>query len=357
MCLLLRFHGLWVVLALSAAVAMADDQGATIAAALKAAPPALPMTVARKKALGEFDAWLAPPHSERLDSRIAYYRATVHRALDALEQGRPTVGVRIVQLYSSSVLVQTPDTVFAFDLDQGPNGRLETTPFEEGVGFSMTDAQVARIASLVRYSFHTHEHDDHVDYQLTKALLAAGKTVIVTESNKRLWQKQPWAEKLSVLPQTDKEPIRLGPLAVDVLCDFQWNDAKHTRGTPCDAFVVNTAGVTVMTKGDINCGTKLYDWIAALKQRGQRVDAVVGSTLFWRGVNKLPDWEKLFSPLWLPGHAWEFTHRSKDGSKGNCAAYLQAWLFTGVTTCSEKVQVLTWGEAIDVMPPAQKNVP
>jgi len=47
---------------------------------------------------------------------------------------------------------------------------------------------VKRLASLIEYSFHTHEHDDHIDYQLTRALLDAGQTVIVTASNKEMWR-------------------------------------------------------------------------------------------------------------------------------------------------------------------------
>ena len=153
-----------------------------------------------------------------------------------------------------------------------------------------------------------------------------------------------------VLPQTVDAPAAVGPLKVHVLCDHQWSNAAHTRGMPCNAYVIETSGgVTVMTKGDINCGLQLYGWLSLLKQRaGLHVDVVVGSTLFWRGVNTLSEWNRLFSPQWLPGHAWEFEHRNDTEPKGNCAAYFDAWLFTRVASGSDKVQVLTWGEWIDV---------
>jgi L-ascorbate metabolism protein UlaG (beta-lactamase superfamily) len=325
------------------------DEGDTIAAALDAAKPALPMTEARQEALKSLDTWIARPSSHKDKALIAYYQAAVDRALHALEHEKVASGVRIFQLYSSSVIVQTPETVFAFDLDQGPNVKLDRTPVEEGVDFRLTDDQRAKIAALVEYSFHTHEHSDHIDFQLTQALLEAGKTVVVTESNKTMWQAYPWAEKLTVLKQTLNSPTKLGPLMVHVLQDHQWGDTMHTTGVPCNAFVVTTpGGITVMTKGDINCGLQLYGWLSLLKQHGQGVDVVVGSTLFWKGVNTLREWDALFSPLWLPGHVWEFEHREDNEPKGNCSAYAEGWRFVRNATHSEKVQVLSWGEWIDV---------
>jgi L-ascorbate metabolism protein UlaG (beta-lactamase superfamily) len=307
------------------------------------------MTAARQQALAGVDAFIARPDSEQLEDLIAYYQAAVDRVLDTLQKERVASGVRIFQLYSSSVIVQTPETVFAFDLDQGPNQHLNQTPAEEGVAFRMNDAQLTRLASLVDYVFVTHEHSDHVDLQLTKALLDAGKTVIVTDSNKAMWKDLPWAEKLTVLEQTVKTPLEVGPLKVDVLRDHQWGKSSHVSGTPCNAFVVTTpGGLTVMTKGDINCGLQLYGWLNLLKQRGQRVDVVVGSLLFWRGVDTLAQWDALFSPLWLPGHAWEFEHRKAGLPQGNCTSFMQAWQATRDVSHSEKVQVLSWGEWIDV---------
>jgi L-ascorbate metabolism protein UlaG (beta-lactamase superfamily) len=337
------------VLLAGASTAAADSEGDAIAAALAAARPSLPMAPARLEALKRLDAWIARPRSERTEPCIAYYQAAVDRALDALEHQRVASGVRIFQLYSSSVIVQTPETVFAFDLAQGPPRHADETSGNKGMEFRMTDLQIARLVKLIAYSFHTHEHGDHIDAQLAKSLLAAGKTVIVTENNKKRWQEQPWADKLTVLKQTIKAPVDVGPLKVDVLCDHQWNNTMHTSGTPCNAFVVTTpGGVAVMTKGDINCGLQLYGWLSLLKQRGQRVDVVVGSSIFWKGVGTLAGWNALFEPLWLPGHNWEFTHRGENEATGNCGRYALSWRLVQSATRIHKAQVLSWGEWLDV---------
>ncbi len=359
------------VVLVGARVASADAEGDAIAAALDKARPVVPMTEARREALRALDAWIARPSSERLEPVIAYYQAAVDRALDTLEKERVKSGLRIFQLYSSSVIVQTPETVFAFDLDQGIHTRAMArasdaasegekkvmtagaAKSERSAGsrpsFYLTEAQVARVAALVDYSFHTHEHDDHIDLELTQALLAKGKTVVVTESNKENWKSFPWAAKLTVLDQTVKEPIQVGPLKVDVLRDFQWNNYMHTSGMPCNAYVVTTpGGLAVMTKGDINCGLQLLGWLSLLKNRGQRIDVVTGSVIFWRGVHVPAEWDALFKPLWLPGHCWEFGHRRKDQRKGNCLSFELSWCWARDVAGPERTQVLSWGEWIDV---------
>ena len=338
-----------VVLLVGAGTALADTKGDAIAAALRAAPPTLPMTEARREALGALDELLTQPRSERMQPCVDYYCAAIDRALDTLEKEPVTSGVRIFQLYSSSVIVQTPETVFAFDLIPARSWLKSLARGGDRRSLREPDAHMARLASLVDYSFHTHAHGDHVSLPLSKALIEAGKTVVVTKSNKEQWQQHPWAEKLTVLPQTVKEPVDVGPLKVDVLWDHQWSDSRHNRGMPCNAFVVTTpGGLTVMTKGDTNCGLQLVGWLSLLKQRGQSIDVVVGSVIFWRGVGTLPQWDALFTPLWLPGHAWEFSHRRKDQAKGNCAAFVQSWQFVPEPSRSERAQVLSWGEWIDI---------
>lgn len=324
------------------------NDGSIILESLTKSPPSIPMTTARKAALNSLDSWLSRPLSNYDDTVIAYYRSVVDRAIEKIKTEKIKSGVRIFQLYSSSILVQTPETVFAFDLDQGPNRDSDSKHQNQ---FNLTNEQIKQLASLIDISFHTHEHDDHIDLQLTEALLNAGKTVVTTQSNKILFGEKPWVNQLKVIDQTLENPIQIGPLKVDVLRDHQWDNSLHNHGTPCNAFNVTTPdGVSVMTKGDINCGLRLYGWLCLLKQRGRNIDVFTGSSIYWRGVDVTSEIDNLFSPLWLPGHAWEFGHRRDDQAKGNCAGFLQSWQIVHRSTESEKVQVLTWGDWIDVLP-------
>lgn len=248
-----------------------------IRARLTAHPPALPVTQKRIEAVGALDEWIMRPGSEDDPEIITYYQDAVAHMLKVLEQERVSKGLRVFQLYSSSLVFQTPDMVFAIDLDQGPNRDLTMTPEEEGVAFRMTDRQVARLAALVDVSFHTHRHEDHIDYELTKALLDAGKSVVVTADTVEMWKDQPWVEQLVVLDQTIDEPHQIGSLVVDVLKDHQWGNREHTAGTPCNAWLITASdGIGVLAKGDINCGLRLLGWPQMLKERGRSVNLFGG---------------------------------------------------------------------------------
>jgi hypothetical protein len=302
----------------------------------------------RLKALSALDKWLAAANSERDPAVIAYYQERVDHVLTQLENEPLTEGVRVFQLYSSSVIVQTPDGILGFDLVQGPNKSLQKTAEEEGVAFRMAPQQIARLAQAVDVSFHTHEHYDHVDLEIVRALADAGKTIVVTASNRALWQDQPWHERLSVPGQTLHEPHRIGAFQVDVLWDHQWDNEEHPSGTPCNAFLVTTkAGVGVLVKGDINCGLRLYGWLNALTQRGRHVNLFLGTPFYWRGADMTPEIDALLQPLWCIGHVWEFTHR-KAGARGGATGSYVMNLFTQQRNVREgAVRVLSWGEHLD----------
>ncbi|MFP4500899.1 MAG: MBL fold metallo-hydrolase [Candidatus Hydrogenedentota bacterium] len=335
--------------AIAAALPCRAESPEAIAEALASNPPANGMTEARRDAVGMLDAWIAQPDSDSDPAVVAYYQEAADRVLALLEAGPHAEDARCFQLYSSSAIVQTPACVYAFDLDQGPNKDLHTTPEEEGVAFRLRDDQVARLADCVDISFHTHEHHDHIDYEITRALLAAGKTVVVTERNKALWAKEPWADKLTTLEQTLRRPHEVGPLTVHVLHDHQWNNAAHTSGTPCNAYLVTGAGgVGVLTKGDINCGLRLYGWLAALPGNGAKVDIVTGSLIYWRGPNLNRKIDTLFAPIWLPSHAWEFTHRPVGEKRGNAAPFLAGYLMQQRLSAEGDTALLTWGEHLAV---------
>ncbi|MBX7255845.1 MAG: hypothetical protein K1Y02_05750 [Candidatus Hydrogenedentes bacterium] len=335
--------------------AVADD-GSALWQALTDAPPSIPQSESRLAALKALDDWIAIPDSEKSPELIAYYRRSVDHVIDLLSKERPKQGIRYFQLYSSSEIIQTPSVVFAIDLDQGPNKDLHKTPEEEGETFCMTDEQVDKLTSLIDVSFHTHEHSDHIDYELTRALIEKGKTVVVTESNKKMWGDQPWAEKLVTLKQTLGTPLDVGKLKVDVLWDHQWNNAEHSSGTPCNAYVITTPeGMTVATKGDINCALQWYGWLNVLVEGGKSIDLMVGSPIYWRGVNLTKQIDALLAPVWAPGHNWEFEHRSAGEDYGNASPFTRSNAYLALSAKKGSTVVLSWGEHFDMPKPRKKN--
>lgn len=328
------------------------DEGEDIWRALLKTPPSAQEkpSEARQAAVQALDAWIARPNSEQSAECVAYYRRAVDRVIELLKGERPKKGVRIFQLYSSSVIVQSPSCVFSIDLDQGPNENLQKTPEEEGVAFCMTDGQVDSLAGLIDCAFYTHEHGDHVDYEIVKALLAKGKTVVMTESNKRVWAGENWADAVVVPNQTLGKGQKIGGLDVDVLWDHQWNNSAHESGTPCNAYVITVPeGVTVATKGDINCALQLYGWLHVLVEEGRKVDVVVGSPIYWRGVTLTRQIDALLEPLWIPGHNWEFGHRPAGEARGNASAFGQSAAALARMAVKGRVTALTWGEYVDVV--------
>ncbi len=312
-------------------------------------PPSLKHTESRDSALKALDQRLMEPDSERAEDVIAYYQRAINRILDTLETSPVKKGIRLFQLYSSSVILQTPETVFAIDLDQGPNRSLTQTAAEEGVAFALTPEQITRLVRAIDISFHTHEHYDHVDFELTRALCDAGKTVVATQSNKDRWKDEPWAEKLVVLDQTLAKPHTVGTLQVDVLHDHQWDNEEHTSGTPCNAYLITTpGGKSVLSKGDINCGLRLYGWLTIMVNNGYHADLVTGSPIYWRGVNTARDIDALLSPVWAIGHVWEFTHRSRGKPGGATGTYTANLLMNKHLFQTGNPIVLSWGEYLDL---------
>lgn len=338
----------WIGMVCISALAAADT-GGDVWKALLEAPPAPSMTKPREPALESLDAWLAQPNSEQSPECIAYYRRAVDRVIHLLQTERPRKGVRVFQLYSSSVLFQTASCVVAIDLDQGPNENLHQTPEEEGVAFCMTDAQVAALAERIDYAFHTHEHADHIDYEITQALLARGKTVVATEGTKHLWENEPWAAKIVVPGQTLGNPQRIGRVEAEVLWDHQWNDNAHTSGTPCNAYLITLPeGITIATKGDINCALQFFGWLDVLKQKGHTIDVLTGSPIYWHGVSLVSEIDALEAPLWLPAHNWEFVHRHPGDTYGHVAPYRRTYSLLRGLVKHGQVNVLSWGEYIDI---------
>ena len=322
--------------------------------ALLATPATVDNHEQRCALLAALDTFLEQPDSERSDVVPAYYQAMIDHALDEIASDTVEEGVVICKLYSSAMVIKTPRTVFGIDLDEGPNsssGGPDKVAGLDGITFHMTADQRTRLAELVDVSFHTHRHHDHVNYQITQELIKAGKTVVVPGDIRDMWAGEPFASSLTVLDAAGGEKHDIDDLTVEVLTSRQWMAADHTVQCPCNAYLVTTDnGINVFTKGDINDGSDILPWLGEVKARGEGIDLYVSSLGFWWGKDGFPQIQRLFDPLLVPGHEYEFTHRkpgesgSGTGSYGSYCKRFDAALRRG------KAVILSWGERFHYLP-------
>ena len=304
--------------------------------------------------LAEFDAILEEPDSEASEEVARYYQGMVDQALDEVEELEVTDGVAVWKLYSSTFIVKTPTVVFAADLDEGPNsgsGGPDRVAGLEGIKLHMTPEQRTRIAELVDVSFHTHRHHDHISYLTTQALVDAGKTVVVPEDIRLMWEREPFAEKLTVLDDTPQQKLALGGLTVEVFPSRQWMATDHTVVCPCNAYLVTADnGVSVLFKGDINDGADFEPWLEALGARGEVIDLYLGHLTHWWGSDALPKVIRTFDPFLIPGHEFEFTHRKRGEAGSGTSSYSSLCRSFQSSLVRGKAAVLSWGERFDYRP-------
>lgn len=342
---------------LAASMAQAQDAGPSLSRVrerLLATPPTVGNEAERLPILQALDVHLEKPNSERADDVVEHYRLMVDRALDEVEHEPVEEGVRVWKLYSSSVIVKTPETVFGFDLDEGPYagvGEPERVKPNGPLRMHFTEEQRRWIARLVDVSFHSHGHHDHIDYALTGAMVAAGTPVIVPGDIRRMWARAPFADDLIAVDGGRTATLGIGGLTVEVFSSQQWMAPDHSVSTPCNAYLVTTGnGVTVLAKGDINDGDDMALWLTDLKERGVEIDLYVGHLFFWWGGDALPRVIRMFDPFIVPGHEYEFVHRKPDEAGSGTGSYGSLSRRVAAQVSRQKGVVLSWGEGFSYVP-------
>ena len=308
----------------------------------------------RHSLLVSLDRILEQPDSERSDEVAAYYRGMVDHALAEIAAAKVDEGVLVWKLYSSAFVVKTPKAVFGIDLDEGPNsnsGNPDQVAGLAGIKLHMTAKQRRALAKLVDVSFHTHRHHDHVNYQITEALVKEGKAVVVPEDIRSMWRDEPFVRKLTVLKPGAGHKHRVGELDVEVLGSRQWMSRDHRVECPCNAYLVTTDnGINILSKGDINDGEEILPWLRQIKARGEGIDLYVSSLFFWSGKDAFPQIQRMFDPFLIPGHEYEFTHRKPGEPGSGTGSYASLWRRFSRSIDRGKCAVLSWGEKFSHLP-------
>ncbi|MBT3286137.1 MAG: MBL fold metallo-hydrolase [Victivallales bacterium] len=322
--------------------------------ALLARPATVGADPQRQALLASLDSFIKKPNSERSAEVATYYQGMIDHALAEIASTEVTEGVVVWKFYSCALVVKTPKAVFGIDLDEGPNsgnGNPDRVAGLAGIKFHMTAAQRATLAKLVDVSFHSHRHHDHVNYQITEALVAAGKTVVVPEDIRTMWRDAPFVAGLTVLPPQPGHKHRVGDLQVEVLGGRQWMARDHSSVCPCNAYLITTDnGVTVLFKGDINNGDQMLPWLRQVKTRGEGVDLYVTALFFAETKDTLTQIRRLFDPFLIPGHEYEFTHRKRGEAGAGTGSYSSQWNGHKSSIKRGKAVILSWGEKFQYLP-------
>ena len=295
---------------------------------------------------------------------VEYYRRRVDKVIREVRRTRVTTGVMVWKLHSSGFVFKTPKTVFSIDLIdnvmRSPLGNdllqdpdVWDRPCEETpCGMCMTARQRQALAEQIDYAFHTHQHRDHISWDLARLTMAAGGKVIGTPGIRSAWARYGYGDKLVVLRHTDatkKKPKvnRIGPLQVRLHQGYQIGGGGCD--TQCNAYVITSgSGVTVYAKGDTN-DTSLYNWMVRAKSFGAKIDLAVGNIS--TGDLAEPT-ARLFDFFAIPGHDWDMIHGPVV--KGTywwhvgpwAGVYDQMdWLFA-----RDRCELLTWGERYHFIP-------
>jgi len=291
----------------------------------------------RIKKLKLLDSILRQPNSEFNNGVAKYYRDMVNHVLHHLEHHTIKRGIRVWKLYASSFIVQTPRFNMAMDFCEGPNRNIfgKTRPI-----FSLTRRQTERFAHLVKYSFHTHHHHDHVSYFPLAALAKHKRKIFITHENLRLWKKEPFAKNISVLKEGT---TILENLEIETI--YGWQHLENSK-VECYAYNIDVGGIRILVKGDIFDGNEFAMLCEKLRKKTGRVDLYLSSAWTAGGHDIIRQVERNFDPFFIPAHEWEFTHRPANTEGIATQSYEDLMRQFKTKIMHDKAAVLSWGEAI-----------
>jgi hypothetical protein len=286
----------------------------------------------RAEILARLDEYLLEADSEMDGDVIAYYRVRIDQVLDQVESEEVTSGVAIWKLYSSGFVIKTPLTILGVDICEGPN---EDMFGKQEIPFRFTPEQRERLAGLVEYSFHTHHHYDHLSHPLVGQIAERGGKIFVTAQHRKLWKEEPFFDKLRLL-DPEAEILEIGPLQVRVFHGHQGSDE-------CNAYLITTdSQVNLWVKGDIFDGDEYAGFLERLKRDDAKIDLYLSTCWTKRGKNIVDETRRLFDPVFLPAHEWEFTHRSSGKPGKATQSYTEHCdLFS---PGDGKAAILSWGD-------------
>lgn len=304
-------------------------------------PPETDFLKERQKLASSIDRCFSQAKSELSKEVFEFYNKIIDKTFAEIETEKVLSGFTVWKLYSSGFIIKSPDFIIAIDLTAG-------YPKKENFcsQLSFSKKQYEKAAELIDYSFHTHEHPDHIDIELSRALCKKNKKVFVTESNKRLFAKNALMDKLISYDDFDDIACEL-PFSAECFSGWQRMTEGREFDVPCYAVCVTFKNKTsFMVKGDIFDGDEYKQILESMYKKNLSPQVFLSGAYTHCGHDIIKQTKIAFDPVFLPAHEWEFSHR-KEGRSGS-ATQTYEYFFKQFASeiVSKKAFILFWGEKI-----------
>jgi hypothetical protein len=321
-------------------------------------PPVLGDNSARLPYFKALDEWALAPDTVYWDGNrdtmnteyLDYYLTAIRRVLDEARDMSVDSGALIWKLYSSGVLVRTPEAVFAIDAVEGPFKSITRSPDDvpEHI-FHWTPEMRTAFTETVDILFITHWHYDHASFALVRAMIEAGKTVVAPQQLQDHWRAHPFAARITTLnPGLD---YRVGALSVRIFDGVQYmrtnEKGEWISVANCDVqnnvyLIRGKDSPTFMHNGD-NRGRSFLPWLEESLAAGWTPNVWFLGVIWPRTL--IADLEEITQPIVLPVHEHELGHKPDYGVN-------QLWnMYHGVG--KERFEagrglIMSWGERVRV---------
>jgi L-ascorbate metabolism protein UlaG (beta-lactamase superfamily) len=241
-----------------------------------------------------------------------YVTISRDKVLEALEAVKPTKGMVIWKVYNMGFIFRTSKHTIAIDIssnpkfyERGEDGQLKVS----AKTIAWRGKDYLRLTKQIDALFLTHPHDDHYSIPLIKAMLEAGKPVVMPEQlqeydpeTKKLKPVAQDCDNLILLRRSQETPLKVA--GIDVLSFHGYQDKNSV---PCNIYLLDIDGIRIVHNGDNNDRSqekKLENYPAA--------NIIIGST--WNNVQSLltaaqaAQGAESANQIFIPAHENELQH-------------------------------------------------
>jgi len=283
---------------------------------LTANPPDGSNWIKRRELLEAIDVPINARHTADWRRDVgALYQRQMDKALDEIGESRVADGVRIWRMYNMGFVVKSAEATIGFDIHPG-------WVFDN----PMDDNQQKRLAELLDIAFVSHWHHDHCSRPFLRQMLAAGKKIVLLDSN----AKELSGDSVFRIPGVADRPLRIAGVDIYGHTGRQFPTARN------NVYVVRIGGLLVMHQGD-NDKTSLYRKIAGEHE----IDILLGNC--WARLRTVVEGVK--PSLLISGHENEIKHPLffRSGYKRTFKE-LDKMKLAPPRNFETQVRVMFWGE-------------